>query len=973
MNPKFLKNFWRGTFSFLLPLMLAFPYTFSDARAAPGSVTRVSVDSSGVQGNAISYSGQISADGRFVTIDSDASNLVADDTNGQTDVFLRNLQLGTTVRVSVDASGGQANGGSGTSAVSADGRYVVFESSASNLVADDNNNFIDIYVKDMQSGAVTRVSVDSSGAQANGNSSYPSISGDGRFVAFSSEASNLVPNDLNGAGDIFVHDLQTGATLWASTNANAGAFDASISLDGRFVVFNSGATNLVANDTNGRRDVFVFAVQTGQITRASVSSSGMEGDRDSLDSSISGDGRYVSFSSASNTFMTNDTFGFTHAYVHDTQTGTTSLVSVINGEMMIGWSDATTMSADGRYIAFSFDDKGDGYPTRWIYIHDRVANQAYLAASGSGTDGAGNPVLASISADGRLLAFASGSASLVAGDTNGVRDIFVKEISYAPDLNPTVTSVAHGCPNGCVNAADQVVDFLVKFSEPVTGVDASDFVLTLNGGIAGAAVTTVSGERSDYIVRVDTGTGDGTLRLDIVDDDSIKDFSLNPLGGAGAGNGGFTAGEIYKVDKNVVAVASILRLDPSPSPAASVRFAVNFSEPVTGVDVSDFMPVTTGSMSGVTVTEVSGSGSIYTITVNTGAGEGTLRLDLLDDDSILDFISIPLGGFGVSTGNYSSGETYTIDRYVPFVVSILRMDPHPTAAAVVHFSVTFSEPVSGVDGSDFMLTTGGVTGAAMTELFVSGNTYYVTVNTGSGNGSVRLDVVDNDSILDAAGYPLGGVGAGNGSFVFGETYTITKITYIMHTERYRSNGSNDGWILESKEDSNQGYAKNSTASTFNLGDNATDRQYRAILSFPTASLPDDAIITKVILMLRAQGVVGTDPFTTHGNITIDIRTGPFSSFGPFRVKALQPSDFQATASRTSVGIIQNNPVDGWYWALLDSSAFPYVNVAGVTQFRLAFQLDDNDDFEDDYIMFFSGDYKGQAIRPHLVIEYNLKK
>ena len=195
----------------------------------------------------------------------------------------------------------------------------------------------------------------------------------------------------------------------------------------------------------------------------------------------------------------------------------------------------------------------------------------------------------------------------------------------------------------------------------------------------------------------------------------------------------------------------------------------------------------------------------------------------------------------------------------------------------------------------------------------------------------------------------------------------------MHTERYRSNGSNDGWILESKEDSNQGYAKNSTASTFNLGDNATDRQYRAILSFPTGSLPDDAIITKVILMLRAQGVVGTDPFTTHGNITIDIRTGPFSSFGPFRVKALQPSDFQATASRTSVGIIQNNPVDGWYWALLDSSAFPYVNVAGVTQFRLAFQLDDNDNFEDDYIMFFSGDYKGQAIRPHLVIEYNLKK
>lgn len=964
MTPRMFRLFWRSAAAFLLVLLTVSPQ--GELLAAAGDVTRVSVDSNGAQADAISYRGQISANGRFAVFESDAANLVPGDTNGTGDVFLRDLQLRTTVLVSVDTAGGQANSGSGMASVSADGRFVAFESSATNLVEGDTNGFTDIFVKDMLTGAVTRVSVSSGGLQSDGESADASISGDGRYVAFGSDAGNLVPNDLNGTGDVFVHDMQTGATLWASPDANGPSWDPTVSQDGRFVVFTSNANNLVGDDTNGKTDVFVFSIYTGQVTRESLSSNGEQGDMASLDPSISGDGRYVSFSSSSHNFMSGDTYELTYVYIRDRQTGQTTLASFKDGYQMVGWSDATVMSADGRYVAFSFDDKGDSMPRRWLYIHDRVSRLTYLAVSG-GSDWEHNPLLPSISGDGRLLLFAT-SGALVPDDTNNERDIYVKEMSYPPDLVPTVVSTEHGCPNGCTSSADQVVDFLVKFSESVTGVDAGDFVLATGGGISGAAITAVSGGGSDYVVRVDTGTGDGTIRLDVVDDDSIRDVPQNPLGGVGAGNGNFTTGGVYTVDKSIVAVTGILRLDPNPNAEASMRFAVNFSEAVTGVDPTDFLLATTGAISGASVIEVSGSGTSYTVAVNTGAGEGTLRLDLVDDDSIVDGLSIPLGGLGMNTGNFASGEVYTIDRSVPAVSSILRTDPHPTAAGVVHFNVTFSEPVSGVDGADFALVTSGVTGAAMTEIVVAGNVYTIAVNTGSGNGAIRLDVVDDDSIVDSSGKPLGGAGIGNGNFT-GETYTVTKITYVILTERLRSNGTNDGWIREGRENLGAGGTKNSTGETLLLGDDRFNRQYRSILHFPTHYLPDNAVLTKAILTLKLQSRLGTDPFTTLGNISIDIRYGPFGSFGPFGIKALQATDFQEPASLNAVGAIPNNPVGGWYWTMLDPSAFPYINLTGTTQLRLAFQSASDFDLQDDILLFYSGDYPDQSERPHLLIEY----
>jgi hypothetical protein len=232
------------------------------------------------------------------------------------------------------------------------------------------------------------------------------------------------------------------------------------------------------------------------------------------------------------------------------------------------------------------------------------------------------------------------------------------------------------------------------------------------------------------------------------------------------------------------------------------------------------------------------------------------------------------------------------------------------------------------------------------------------VTTGSGQGAIRMDLIDNDSIRDSANQPLGG--AGNGSFSGGQVYNII----ALYSTIYRSNGANDGWVLESGEDTNQGGSLNATNYTFYLGDNAQDRQFRAVLHFPTYTLPDNAVIVQAVLKLKKQSIYGTDPFTTHQNILVDIRYGPFSGSND-----LQLADFQAPASRNAAATFFNTPSGDWYSAALDAAAFPSISLIGVTQFRLAFQRDDNDDLGADTIQFYSGDYSDLAYRPQLQILY----
>src|SRR6266404_4977766 len=256
--------------------------------AGAQTTERVSVTSGGTEGNGASLGSALSADGRFVAFDSAATDLVAGDTNGVSDVFVHDRQTGTTERVSVASGGAQGDGSSGLigfafpPALSADGRFIAFISSATSLVAGDTNGATDVFVHDRQTGTTARVSVASGGTQANNVSSYPALSADGRFVAFQSDATNLVVDDTNGATDVFVHDRQTGATERVSVasgggtqgNGNSGGFFAfpALSADGRLVAFQSDATNLVAVDTNGATDVFVHDRQTGTTERVSVAS-----------------------------------------------------------------------------------------------------------------------------------------------------------------------------------------------------------------------------------------------------------------------------------------------------------------------------------------------------------------------------------------------------------------------------------------------------------------------------------------------------------------------------------------------------------------------------------------------------------------------------------------------------------------------------------------------------------------------------
>ncbi len=543
---------------------------------------------------------------------------------------------------------------------------------------------------------------------------------------------------------------------------------------------------------------------------------------------------------------------------------------------------------------------------------------------------------------------------------------------FVVDSPPTVLSIIRMDPNP---TSVTNVNFSLIFSEPVTGVDVlapfNDFGLITSPGITGASITSVTPvSGTTYTVGVNICSGNGAMRLDLVDNDSIVDTAGNPLGGVGAGNGSFNAGEFYNVEKTLPIVVGILLVDPNLTGAETVHFTVNFSKEVSGVDAGDFALVTTGGILGATVGDVSGFGTTYTVTVATGAGNGTLRLEVMDNDSIMDATVNPLGGVGAGNGNFTASGVYMIDKTAPTIISSLRTDPNPTISETVHFVMTFSEAVSGVDASDFRLTTtDGLSGVSITGLSGSANMYTITIATGSGVGTLRLDLVDDDSVMDTLGHPLGGVGTGNGSLITGEVYTINKSPVTIMSEVFTSNGANDGWILESSEDSNRGGSKDSNATIFNLGDDIRDRQYRAILHFSTNNLPDNAVVSQTILMIRRQVVVGTDPFNTHQNISMDIRSGVFGTFGPFSNAALQNSDFQVSASRNSVGLIRNNPVGDWYWALLDNTAHPYVNLVGVTQIRLAFQIGDNDDRGNDYLKFFSGNYNAIGDRPQLLIKY----
>ncbi|HOW34209.1 MAG TPA: Ser-Thr-rich GPI-anchored membrane family protein [Methanoregulaceae archaeon] len=364
-----------------------------------GNTSRVSVNSTGVQGDVAAGYGSalnpsISADGRYVSFDSGSTNLVNGDTNGRTDVFVHDRLTGNTSRVSVNATGVQGDGDSAISSISADGRYVAFSSSATNLVAGDTNTVFDVFVHDRLTRNTSRVSVSTGGAEGNSGSGGPSISADGRYVAFASTASNLVLSDYNTEVDIFVRDRLKGTTTLVSqsssgTTGNRGSYSPSISADGRYIVFDSPAYTLIDGHVGEYWDVFVRDQVLGTTTLVSVNSSGIQGNNASSTHSLSPDGRYIAFGSDATNLVNGDTNWMNDIFIRDMQTGAITRVSVSTSGMEAdGDSDFNAISAGGTCIAFrSFatnlvDDDSNGV---WdIFVHEHTGDPTITLTNPNG-------------------------------------------------------------------------------------------------------------------------------------------------------------------------------------------------------------------------------------------------------------------------------------------------------------------------------------------------------------------------------------------------------------------------------------------------------------------------------------------------------------------------------------------------------------------------------------------------------------
>jgi Tol biopolymer transport system component len=340
------------TLGAVLALALAATGLATGAQTEP-----VSVSSSGEKGNDDSYGPAISANGRYVAFYSGATNLVPGDTNGESDVFVRDRELGTTQRISVSSAGPGPRAPGPEPAISADGRFVAFASGSPHLVHRDTNGDSDVFVRDLKRDTTRRVSVSSTGRQAKGNGYVPrpAISGNGRYVAFQSDATNLVPQETSRDGAVFVRDRKLHKTRLVSVSstghpANQMSLEPAISADGRFVAFWSVATNLVPGDRgyNGYPDVFVRDLKRHTTTIASVLANGKNKATETRPA-ISADGRYVAFQSHLDGICVRD------RKLHTTET--------VNGG-----GGAPAISADGRYVAFTLDSPLAGH-----YVSDVFA------------------------------------------------------------------------------------------------------------------------------------------------------------------------------------------------------------------------------------------------------------------------------------------------------------------------------------------------------------------------------------------------------------------------------------------------------------------------------------------------------------------------------------------------------------------------------------------------------------------------
>jgi len=505
---------------------------------AAGTIVRANLSSAGVEGGSGSSAGSsdafpmISADGRFVAFVSGSTNLVANDTNGVTDIFVRDMVLGTTSRVSVASDGSQANGTCADIAISADGRFVSFVSFGSNLVPGDTNGFLDVFVRDLKSGTTVCASVAPDGSPANSNSNNPTLSGDGRYVAFQSLASNLVDGDTNSQSDIFVRDLQTGTTTRVpgssgfahrpsisadgkvvayinatgsnvnvynfntntTVNANVdsngvagnGSCDrVTISPNGQFVVFASFSSNLGVTDTNSLADTFLHDLQSQATIPISVTPGGVAGNSFGQFGTATADGSMVFFYANANNLVTGDTNAAEDIFVRDVVKGVTTRLSVAPPAQSSGASSVPSISSDGLRVAFVSAATNlvpsDANAVNDVFVRDlKTGTNSRVSVSSASAEGDGASSNGMISANGKFVAFSSAATNLVAGDTNAVGDVFVRDLDAATTERVSVSGAGVEANAGSSSPRISGDGRFVVFLTTASNLSASDLNATFD-------------------------------------------------------------------------------------------------------------------------------------------------------------------------------------------------------------------------------------------------------------------------------------------------------------------------------------------------------------------------------------------------------------------------------------------------------------------------------------------------------------
>jgi hypothetical protein len=578
----------------------------------------VSVDVTSTLGaNNDSTDPDISSNGRYVVFTSAATDIVSEDTNTTTDVYLRDLQTGVTKLVSVSSAGNTpGNGNSSDASVSDDGRYVAFTSGASNLVAGDNNAHFDVFVRDMFTNTTTLVSV--AGASvgttpANGDSFQPAISDNGRFVAFSSDASNINSTDHNVFRDVFLRDLVGHTTTLisrtlAGDSGNGNSQNPGINSTGEFVVFDSDATNLTAavpvNGTN------VYEYDTGinfdilepgelppdatytmkLISVGSTASTGGGVDINAGSPSVSDDGRYVAFVSTASDLVTGDVIGVADAFRKDATSGTVTLISQSTGGAFAGGaSTRPKISADGNRVAFSTTatnlDGLDGGSGPDVYVRDvSRALTVLVSVNNTNNGGSGSSIEPAINDEGTLVAFSSQATNL-SRESVSHRNIFVANVSLPPlfDTPPPTVRIPDPQPSTSRPAIGALVlPFTVIYDDNDGGtLDTStlgnnDVVVTgPNGFTANATLATITSTTGPSVTAVYTVPAPGGSLSS--EDNGVYTVSIN-------------AGQVADINRNFLQTPSSVQFTLNLPASETVLPAPTFfgGSPAVGSQTYEF-------------------------------------------------------------------------------------------------------------------------------------------------------------------------------------------------------------------------------------------------------------------------------------------------------------------------------------------------------------------------------------------------